>query len=80
MPALLTCFRLFSPSGQVLMIDDRNNVAARRVGVHNRLSESIPDYEDVKVRRETCKFFDINTQTFLNILGRLLRRFGYFYS
>lgn len=32
------------------MIDDRNNVAARRINVHSRMSESIPDYEDVKVR------------------------------
>lgn len=48
MPADL--YSLFSIR-QVLMIDDRNNVAARRVNVHSRLSESIPDYEDVKVSR-----------------------------
>lgn len=33
---------------QVLMIDDRNSVSVRRTSV-NRFSESLPDYEDVKV-------------------------------
>lgn len=36
-------------SQQVLMIDDRNNVQVRHVNVNNRFSESVPDYEDVKV-------------------------------
>jgi len=31
------------------MIDDRNNVQVRHVNVNNRFSESVPDYEDVKV-------------------------------
>lgn len=30
------------------MIDDRNSVTVRRASV-NRFSESLPDYEDVKV-------------------------------
>lgn len=34
---------------QVLMIDDRNSVTVRRTNVNNRFSESLPDYEDVKV-------------------------------
>lgn len=31
------------------MIDDRNSAAVRRTNVNNRFSESLPDYEDVKV-------------------------------
>lgn len=35
---------------QVLMIDDRNSVTVRHVHIsNNRFSESLPDYEDVKV-------------------------------
>jgi hypothetical protein len=32
------------------MIDDRNSVPVRHVSVNSRFSESVPDYEDVKVR------------------------------
>jgi hypothetical protein len=32
------------------MIDDRNSVTVRHVHINNRFSESVPDYEDVKVR------------------------------
>lgn len=31
------------------MIDDRNNAIVRRTNVNSRFSESLPDYEDVKV-------------------------------
>lgn len=41
--------KLKSSFQQVLMIDDRNNVQVRHVNVNNRFSESVPDYEDVKV-------------------------------
>lgn len=32
------------------MIDDRNSVAVRHVNINNRFGESVPDYEDVKVK------------------------------
>jgi len=35
------------------MIDDRNSVAVKRVNIHSRISESIPDYEDVKVSEKS---------------------------
>jgi hypothetical protein len=41
---------------QILMIDDRNNAIVRRTNVNNRFSESVPDYEDVKVRLELLPF------------------------
>lgn len=40
----------FNSVSQVLMIDDRNSVTVRHVHINNRFSESVPDYEDVKVR------------------------------
>lgn len=49
----------FSRMLQVLMIDDRNSVTVRRTSV-NRFSESLPDYEDVKVERDDGYRFEVN--------------------
>lgn len=38
------------------MIDERNSVTVRHVHINNRFSESVPDYDDVKVRYSVSKF------------------------
>lgn len=63
------------------MIDDRNNSIIRRSNVNNRFSESLPDYEDVKVRpRDKSATTRHDSIAFpLPILGRLCRlRLGHF--
>lgn len=59
------------------MIDDRNNVQVRHVNVNNRFSESVPDYEDVKVSFFFVDIFISYTQLFCKISGRLRGRLKY---
>ena len=49
------------------MIDDRNSVSVRRTSLNSRYSESLPDYEDVKVflKNNDLLVVDINLDFFL---------------
>ena len=62
------------------MIDDRNSVQVRHVNVNNRFSESVPDYEDVKVSFKLNYTIRFKCLLMYCFVGRLRRRFKYFYS
>lgn len=62
------------------MIDDRNSVTVRHVHINNRFSESVPDYEDVKVREFIAKMILHNITIGFNgwMIFKIKQGVGYF--